>query len=348
MNIKANAKINLSLEIVGTDERGYHLLRTVMQSLKLCDDIEISVSEDGGVQLEMIDERGLGGGAIPCDQSNLMCRAAELMIRECNIDGGVSMRLVKRIPSEAGLGGGSADAAAVLRGMNELFSLNLSNTELERIGLKLGADVPYCVRGGTVLAEGIGEVLRDIDSKCSLYVLIVKPKQGMSTPKVYAAYDRMQAATGVSTDTAVTNTVANIAASGTDEKLPRTEIAIASEINLHCTELSAGEVSHPTDTSQVQDNTDELVAALKCGNCTLVYKKITNVLEVPATIELPLIAQIKHDLLRHGAQAAAMTGSGSAVYGLFSDRAALQLAHRSLENCGYLGEIQDIIETAFA
>lgn len=358
MNIKANAKINLSLEIVGTDDRGYHLLRTVMQSLMLCDDIDISVSEDNKLHLEVQDERGLGAGLIPCDSSNLMYRAAELMIKRYHIDGGVRMRLVKRIPSEAGLGGGSADAAAVLKGINELFALGLSNEELEHVGLMLGADVPYCAHGGTMLAEGIGEILTKIDSKCRLYVLIIKPMQGMSTPKVYAAYDRMQeaACTGESgsRDIIGTSETASITtyidAVSVDIGAAETG-SITTHMDASSIAIGAAETEQhlrPANTRQVHLDTDELINALECGDCTLVYKKIKNVLEPPATKALPLIGRVKSDLLSFGAKAAAMTGSGSAVYGLFSDRGALQLAHKGFEACDYLGDIQDIIETEFA
>ena len=358
MNIKANAKINLSLEIVGTDDRGYHLLRTVMQSLMLCDDIDISVSEGNKLHLEVQDERGLGASLIPCDSSNLMYRAAELMIKRYHIDGGVRMRLVKRIPSEAGLGGGSADAAAVLKGINELFALGLSNEELEHVGLMLGADVPYCVHGGTMLAEGIGEILSKIDSKCRLYVLIIKPMQGMSTPKVYAAYDRMQeaACTGESGSCDIIGTSETAGITTYTDAIPA-DIGAAEtgSITTHMDASSiaigvAGTEQHlrPVNTRQVHLDTDELINALECDDCTLVYKKIKNVLEAPATKELPLIGRIKSDLISLGAKAAAMTGSGSAVYGLFTDREALQLAHKGFEACDYLGDIQDIIETEFA
>ena len=191
MNMKAFAKINLSLDIIGVRDNGYHELRMLMQSVSLHDDVELIIHDKGSVELTVVDERGVAAGEIPADSSNLMCRAAELMRDRFGIKQGVGMKLYKRIPSEAGLAGGSADAAAVLKGMNELFELGLGTKQLMELGVKLGADIPYCIMGGTALAEGIGDVLTPIDNKCRLHALLVKPKEGMSTPKVYSAYDRL-------------------------------------------------------------------------------------------------------------------------------------------------------------
>ncbi len=299
MNVKANAKINLSLDIIGTDERGYHRLRMVMQSLKLCDDIEITPSEDNGIYISIDDRRGEGGGYIPADRNNLMYKAAELMQQSFGIKSGVRIRLIKRIPSEAGLAGGSSDAAAVIRGMNELFGLGRSMSELSGLSVGLGADIPYCLTGGTALAEGIGERLTPIDCRIRSYVLLIKPRRGMSTPKAYAAYDKLN------------------------------------NINTKC--CVCGE----------HIATDELVKALENGDCTAMYEKIGNVLEQPVIIEVPLIERIKADLMENGAKASAMTGSGSVVYGLFSDRKIMHNAGEKIRSYDYFDEISDLIETEF-
>ena len=309
MNIKANAKINLSLDIIGRDERGYHKLRMVMQSISLCDDIELNISDEAGIRLTVQDERAqgcvtentAGNVFIPADRQNLMYRAAEALMEDCNLNAGIDMKLIKRIPSEAGLGGGSADAAAVLKGMNELFALGLGDEKLREIGLKLGADIPFCIMGGTALAEGIGEKLTSLDNRCRLYVLLIKPRLGMSTPKVYAAYDEL---TGM---------------------------------------YGKGIISAQPEHA----DTEGLVKALAKGDCTSVFKKIKNVLEEPVIRKIPLVEQIKADLISLGAGAAAMTGSGSVVYGLFTDEDKMQLAEEYICKCDYLNEISEIIKSEF-
>lgn len=304
MNIKANAKINLSLDIIGTDERGYHKLRMLMQSISLCDEIELNNTSEPGIHIQITDERGLDGGdrsilpVIPTDKRNLMYRAAELMMAQYGINDGIEMKLIKRIPSEAGLAGGSTDAAAVLKGMNELFRLGLSDDKLRELGVNLGADIPFCIMGGAALAEGIGEKLTAIDNKCSLHVLIIKPKQGISTPTAYAEYDRLLAASSISTQ------------------------------------------SEHVDT-------DGIISALENGDCTSLFKKIKNVLEAPVVNKLPVIDRIKADLVTYGAGASAMTGSGSAVYGLFTDVESMRQAAGHFRKCAYIDEISDIIETEF-
>lgn len=301
MNIKANAKINLSLDIIGRDDRGYHKLRMVMQSISLSDDIELVKTKKPGISISIHDERGAGNGIIPADSNNLMYKAADELMKHCGINEGIDIRLIKRIPSEAGLGGGSADAAAVLKGMNELYASGLTDQELMELGLKLGADIPFCIQGGTALAEGIGEKLTAIDNKCRPYVLLIKPKLGMSTPKVYAAYDEM---TGLNRD---------------------------------CT----------PGTQPEHVDTDGLKEALISGDCTSMFAKIKNVLEPPVIREIPLIEQIKSDLISSGAKAAAMTGSGSVVFGLYTDTESLHHAAENMRLCDYFNEISDIIESEF-
>lgn len=195
MNTEARAKINLCLDITGRMDDGYHSLSMIMQSLELHDDIELYKLPKGQIELSVTDLRGQSlekkSDAIPTDRGNLMYRAAELMTEHFDIDGGIGMKLTKRIPSQAGLAGGSADAAAVIRGMNELYELKRSQQELMELGLRLGADIPYCISGGTALAEGKGELLTAIDTDIRLNVLLIKPCAGLSTPKVYGDYDRL-------------------------------------------------------------------------------------------------------------------------------------------------------------
>lgn len=345
MNIKANAKINLSLDIIGTDERGYHRLRMLMQSISLCDDIELIRSSEPGIHIEIRDERGrdCGGSgllpAIPEDKRNLMYRAAELMRERFDIKDGVVMKLVKRIPSEAGLAGGSADAAAVLKGMNELYGLGLSEDRLKELGVSLGADIPFCILGGTALAEGIGEKLTPIDNKCRPYVLIIKPRQGISTPLAYAEYDRLNAITVPKADIASTDTADDGRHISEDSHTNRADGIAAAE--------NVSAVSNITSTQSEHIDTDGLIKALQNGDCTSMFRKISNVLETPVINRLPLIERIKADLIAHGAGASIMTGSGSATYGLFTDAELMHQTAACFRKCAYIDEISDIIEAEF-
>ncbi|MBQ9421846.1 MAG: 4-(cytidine 5'-diphospho)-2-C-methyl-D-erythritol kinase [Lachnospiraceae bacterium] len=188
MNTKAYAKINLCLDVKGRRNDGYHEVSMVMQQLMLADDISVEKRDDERIVLTM--EPAVEG--IPTDGRNLMVKAAELFREKQRISQGVTMRLVKRIPSEAGLAGGSADAAAVLKGMNDLFGTGLGTDELSSLGARIGADVPFCILGGTALAEGIGEILTPlhIPEEAALpYVLLAKPGVGVSTPVMYRALD---------------------------------------------------------------------------------------------------------------------------------------------------------------
>lgn len=178
----AHAKINLSLDIVGERQDGYHLLRMIMQTLELGDTVEVSSVPGGGITTFT------DNGAVKDDKSNLAYRAAELLTEEFNIKEGINIRIEKKIPVAAGLAGGSTDAAAVLKAVNELFCLGLSKEELAQRGVKLGADIPYCIYGGTMLSEGIGEKLTPLRALKNIPVLLVKPPKAVSTVEVYKAY----------------------------------------------------------------------------------------------------------------------------------------------------------------
>ena len=193
---KAYAKLNLTLDITGVRSDGYHLLKSVMQTIDLHDDI-ILERKSSGVSLELVCEGNEASGhdTIPAGDDNLVCRAAKLMLEKTGA-GGVAIRLVKRIPAAAGMGGGSADAAAVLRGMNELFELKLSDSELCGAGVKLGADVPFCIMGGTRLCEGIGEEMTGLKRLEGISLVYVKPAVDVPTAKIYRMYDETGAPAG--------------------------------------------------------------------------------------------------------------------------------------------------------
>lgn len=186
IKLQAPGKINLGLDIVGTAENGYHLLKMVMQSVKLSDTITIKKIKDGNSTITLT----TNSEELPTNSDNLMYKAANLLIEEFHIMDSVHIHLEKRIPIAAGMAGGSTDAAAVLKGMNTLFSLSLSQADLMKRGVTLGADIPYCIMGGTALSEGIGEILTPISTRLQGYIILVKPSVHVSTKWAYQNYKK--------------------------------------------------------------------------------------------------------------------------------------------------------------
>ena len=172
---RAYAKINLGLDVLRRRPDGYHEVKMVMQTVDIYDDLFLEKTEKPGVELQ------IEGSELTAGKDNLICRAAELFMEEKGIAGGVKIRLVKRIPIAAGMAGGSSDAAATLRGMNELWETGCSVQELQELGVRLGADIPYCVVGGTMLSEGIGEILTPLPAPPECVLLIAKPEISVST-----------------------------------------------------------------------------------------------------------------------------------------------------------------------
>ncbi len=183
LELKALAKINLGLDVLGRRENGYHDVRMVMQTIYLYDKVTLNKTEEPGIQLKT------NLSYLPVDDKNIAYKAAKMLMEEFNIEGGIEIILDKHIPVAAGLAGGSSNAAAVLVGMNRLFQLGLSQQELMDRGVKLGADVPYCVMRGTVLAEGIGEILTPLTPMPKCFVLVAKPGISVSTKTVYEKLD---------------------------------------------------------------------------------------------------------------------------------------------------------------
>lgn len=184
--LKALAKINLGLDVLGRREDGYHDVRMVMQTIYLYDNITIQRKETPGITLES------NLYFLPNDEGNIAYKAAKMLMEEFQIQDGVHITLDKHIPVAAGLAGGSSNAAAVLVGMNRMFSLGLTEKDLMERGVKLGADVPYCVMRGTVLAEGIGEKLTRLSPLPKCYILIAKPGISVSTRMVYEKLDALE------------------------------------------------------------------------------------------------------------------------------------------------------------
>lgn len=251
----AFAKVNLTLDVLCKRDDGYHEVETVMQSVSLCDDIEIDL--DTGKPWRIVcDAEG-----IPLDARNLVWKAARLFFDAVGKEpDGIEIRIGKRIPSEAGLAGGSADAAAVLRALNRAHGKPFTDDALAELSAKIGSDIPFCTRVQTALARGRGEKLTPLEVNAQIYYVICKPKLAFSTPKLYAKLDTVP-------------------------------------------------IKHRPDTSAMCD-------ALRDGNTERIGALLCNVFE-EAALE-PQIEEIKLGLLKNGACGAQMTGSGSAVFGIFT------------------------------
>ena len=261
----AFAKVNLTLDVLGKREDGYHDLCSVMQTISLHDDITLELNT-GELWQMFCDADG-----VPCDSRNLAWKAARVFFDAIGWEpDGISIRIHKQIPSQAGLGGGSADAAAVLRMLNEWKNAPLSTQELCALGAKVGSDVPFCVLGGTALAEGRGERLTRLPDAPQMYFAVYKPNAAFSTPELFAKLD------------AVTIT------------------------------------KRPDTTAMCQ--------ALRCGDKAAVGGCLCNVFEQAVADSFPELAEIKSVMLNGGALGAQMTGSGSAVFGIFETETAAQAA----------------------
>lgn len=197
MREKAYAKVNITLDVVGKREDGYHLLKMIMQNIDIYDVITIEKIESG---IEITCNKPY----VPTDERNLAYKAAKLFKDTFNITSGVSINIKKNIPVAAGLAGGSTDCAAVLKIMNKLFQVNADNEKLMELGVKLGADVPYCIDGGTALCEGIGEILTPLKPFKNHIIVLVKPPFGVSTKEVYKNFDLGRVKNHPETDKVIT------------------------------------------------------------------------------------------------------------------------------------------------
>jgi len=187
ITVHAAAKINLFLDILGRLENGYHSLCMLMQSVSLYDRVTLEQTECGGLAFACDDD------SLPCDAGNLAVKAARAFLDAAGIaDASVCIRLEKQIPKAAGLAGGSADAAAVIAGLDRLYEANFSTARLCEIGLRVGSDVPFCLTGGTMLAQNTGEILSPLPPLAPCGILIVKPQQEVSTAAAYNAFDEAE------------------------------------------------------------------------------------------------------------------------------------------------------------
>lgn len=257
VRIKTPAKINLLLDIIGKREDGYHYLKTIMQSIALFDYITIEKTNIPGITITSTKDW------VPTNESNLVHSCATAFFKFAEItDFSIHIHIEKHIPMQAGLAGGSANGAGVILGLNHLFSTKFTVDTLCNIGQKLGADIPFCMEGGTVLAEGIGEIITPLYSLCDCFIVLAKPKQGISTKY---AFQNVQL-----------------------ESIRK----------------------HPP--------TDVLIDALISGDITEISNHMYNVLE--EFTQLEEIDGIKEIMLSHEALGCIMSGSGSAVFGIFENK----------------------------
>lgn len=256
-------KINLFLNIEGRLPNGYHLIKTVMQSIGLHDEISLENTGKDEITIECSDP------SVPVDEKNTCFKAAAAIKEMYHIDSGVIIRINKKIPAEAGLAGGSGNCAAVIRGLNILWNLNMTENEMLKTGLRIGADVPFCLTGGTYLAEGIGEKLTKLNDFTWNHILLVKPDFSMSTAFVYN--------------------------------------------NLK-----------PDYYNSYKDN--EILNHISSGSFKDAALSVSNTLEKVVENFHPEINDIKKLMIHNGALTSCMTGSGSAVFGLFMDKETLEHA----------------------
>lgn len=267
ITLKAPAKINLTLDILGRRSDGYHELRTIMQSVSIYDTLTVEKTCGSDITLSC------GRSDVPCDDSNLVVRAARRFLSEHGIKQGLHFTLQKRIPSMAGMAGGSSDCAAALIGLDRLMGTNTDEKMLIEIAASLGADVPFCTVGGSLICEGIGERLTRLPPMPHCYIVIIKPQVSVSTPEAFKKYD----------------------------SLPLPE----------------------------RSDFGGMLSAFDRGDIASVSARLFNALEYASKCEE--IALAKKRLLDCGAIASLMTGSGSAVYGIFTDRTAAEKCRDSLK-----------------
>lgn len=260
MIVKAPAKINICLDIVGKRQDGYHLLHTIMEEIPIFDLISI----------EKANEITVACGDIN-NEENICYKAATSFFKYTNISGGAKIHIEKHIPTEAGLGGGSSDGASVIKALDELYKTNLSEKQMCEIAVTVGADVPFFIIGGCCEAKGIGEILTPIRPLPKCHILVVKPQFSVSTKEAFLKFDNCP---------------------------PKRHMS-----------------------------TDQIIDALNKGDLNFVCKNIFNVMEISKEIE-----DIKQQMLSAGALGSAMTGSGSAVFGIFDDLELASECKKSFSN----------------
>ncbi len=278
MELQAYAKLNITLDVVGKRADGYHALRSVMLAVDLCDTLIAEPATRTAVSFSGIAVPALAAGDTTVDRA--IAAYSQLAGEPLT----AKMQVIKRIPAQAGLGGGSADAAAALTAMQRMYG-RLTNEQLFCAALKVGADVPFCLQGGACEAQGVGERLTPLIIKEPLHIVIAKPEGGVSTKALFQSL-----------------------------RLP---------------------VLHP--------DTDAAIAALQTGDIAELAGLLQNALEPAATALCPEIAGVKQRLLQAGALGTVMTGSGSAAFGLFPNRAAALAAEARLRDLPFAVAVTSVM-----
>ncbi len=257
VSVRTPAKINLYLDILGKRNDGYHFIKTIMQTVSVFDKITVKPNQTGEFNI-FCDTQG-----IPCDESNLVYKAASEFFKFIDADvKGFDVTIDKMIPAMAGLAGGSSNAAGMIVALNELLETELSDEDMITIGENVGADVPFCIFGGTSVAEGVGDILNNMPSLPECYIVIVKPNVNISTPEAYSRHDKLEI----------------------------------------------------KETS----NYDDLIAAVAMQDVSTISKYMFNAFEVVA--DCSEIEEIKQQMVDMNAFGALMSGSGSAVFGIFEKK----------------------------
>ncbi|MBQ4561657.1 MAG: 4-(cytidine 5'-diphospho)-2-C-methyl-D-erythritol kinase [Clostridia bacterium] len=265
IRLEANAKINLFLEITGRLENGYHTISTVMQEIGLCDYVSVTETDSGSITLTSDCD------TMPLDERNIAYKCAALFFEKAGMENkGINIHIEKNIPMEAGLAGGSTDGGAVLKGLNEIYGYPFNTEELCAIGAKIGADIPFCILGGTVLCEGIGDIMTPISPLPPCHILIAKGKEGVSTKWAYEQFDLME-------------------------------------------------------NREVRDN--PMPELLKLGDIHTVCKGMYNCFE----LLVPSVEEIKNIMNENGALGSMMSGSGTAVFGIFDSEEKMKAAGNKLQ-----------------
>lgn len=254
LTVKAPAKINLTLDVLHKRDDGYHEVEMVMTTIDLADRISLTKRGDSLIHIDST------VSFVPNDERNLAYKAAQLLKNRFGVHSGVSIHIDKNIPVAAGLAGGSSDAAATIRGLNEIWELNLTADEMATLGAEIGSDVSFCVYGGTALATGRGEIIERLPAPPPFWVVLAKPPIGVSTPHIYQ-------------------------------------------------QLNLKEIQH-------RPNTKQMIEAIEKRDFSLLSKSIGNVLEQVTLNEYPQVARLKAQMLKFGADAVLMSGSGPTVFAI--------------------------------
>ena len=266
--LESYGKINLSLDVLYKRDDGYHELNTIMQEIDLKDIIEIQ-EMDKGIEIQCNVE------GVPLNNKNLVYSAWEEMVKVLGEDRGVRIIIDKQIPVASGLAGGSSNAAQVLKGLNKLWKLDLSQKELMDIGVKIGADVPFCIMGGTAYGEGIGEELTRLKPFSNKMLLLANPGIPISTVNVYNSLD--------------------------------------------------------LNTKEKHTDIKQIIKYIEKEDTEALAKNMFNIMENVVIRKYPIIAEIKEDMLKHGALGSLMSGSGATVFGIFDDEDKLYKCKEELE-----------------